>query len=98
VCRGWSPDAFDEGGGPAGDLPVLTTGFGGRAKAVFGVLAVGLAHLLLEQPAAAHDWLDALTGRHEEQTLAYLAEAGLPTRPFAGLAARYLPPPGGQGA
>jgi len=90
VCRGWSPDAFDEDGGPAGDLPVLTAGFGGRAKAVFGALAVGLAHLLLEQPDEARDWLGVVAGRHEEQMLAYLAEAGLPTRPFAGLAARYL--------
>ena len=96
VCRGWSPDAFNEDGAPSGALPVLAAGFGGRAKAVFGALAIGLAHLLLEQPDAAHDWLAALTGRHEEQTLAYLTEAGLPTRPFAGLAARYVPMGGDQ--
>jgi len=96
VCRGWSPDAFIEDGGPSGDLPVLAAGFGGRAKAVFGALAVGLAHLLLQQREAARDWFGVVAGRHEEQTLAYLSEAGLPTRPFAGLAARDLAAAGDQ--
>lgn len=96
VSRGWNPDAYDGCGGPVGDLAALVTAFRGRAAAVFGALAVGLAHLLLGHQGEARSWLAALAGAHEEQALAYLAAAGLPTTPFAGLADTYVEVAGSQ--
>jgi len=90
VSRGWNPDAYDASGVPAGDIGVLTVAFRGRAAAVFGALAVGLAHLLLDQQDEARPWLASLAGPHDAQALAGLSAAGLPTAPFAGLAGSYL--------
>lgn len=90
VCRGWNPDAYDAAGNPGGDLAHLAVAFNGRAAAVFGALAVGLAHLLLGQPDAARPWLAALAAPHEDEILSYIAAAGLPTAPFAGLADLFL--------
>ncbi len=90
VSRGWNPDAYDASGGPVGDLAALAVSFRGPATAVFGALAVGLAHLLLNHNDAARPWFAALAGSHDTQVLAYLAAAGLPTAPFAGLAGGYL--------
>ncbi len=85
VSRGWNPDAFDEQGYPRGDLALLAPAFNGQAAAVYGALAIGLAHLLLDQRAEARAWLDTLAGPREERMLAYLAAGGLPRDAFAGL-------------
>jgi len=85
VSRGWNPDAFDEQGYPRGDLALLASAFSGQAAAVYGVLAIGLAHLLLDQRAEARAWLDTLAGPREERMLTYLAAGGLPRDAFAGL-------------
>jgi len=90
VSRGWNPDAYDEAGHPSGDLAALAAAFNGRPKAVFGALAVGLAHLLLGQEDDARPWFAALAAPHEARALTYLSAAGLPTAPFAGLAGGYL--------
>jgi hypothetical protein len=90
VCRGWNPDAYDAAGRPSGDLAALAVAFNGRAAAVFAIFAVGLAHLLLDQPEEARAWLDIVSGPHEEQMLAALTAAGLPTAPFTGLPAHIL--------
>jgi len=90
VSRGWNPDAFDERGYPRGDLPLLAVAFGGQAAAVYGALAIGLAHLLLDQRDEARAWLDALGGPREEQALTYLAAGGLPRDAFVGLPGRAL--------
>jgi len=85
VSHGWNPDAFDERGLPRGDLALLAPAFNGQAAAVYGALAIGLAHLLLDQLDEARAWLDVLSGPHEEQMLSYLAAAGLPRDSFIGL-------------
>jgi len=85
VSRNWNPDAYDEEGRPRGSLAELSVAFNGRAAAVYGALAVGLAHLLLDQPADARPWLETLSGGREPAMLAALAAAGLPAAPFAGL-------------
>ena len=90
VSRGWNPDAYDAAGGPVGDLAALAVAFRGGAAAVFGALAVGLAHLLLDHVDEARPWLAALAGSHEEQALAYLATAGLLAAPFRSLIDAYL--------
>lgn len=87
VCRGWNPDAYDAAGRLSGDLAALSSAFNGRAAAVFAALAVGLAHLLLDQLEEARAWLAILDGVHEARMLAALAAAGLPATPFSGLPA-----------
>lgn len=84
VCRGWNPDGYDENGRPAGPLAVLGPAFGGSANAVYAALAVGLAHLLLDQRDDARAWLHVLAG-DEPHMLSALASIGLPTGPFEGL-------------
>jgi len=85
VCRGWNPDAYREDGHPAGDLAALARAFNGQGAAVYGVFAVGLAHLLLGQTDAAHDWLETVAGPSEEQMAAYLTATGLRGESFIGL-------------
>lgn len=86
TCRGWNPEAYDVAGRPSGDLVTLARAFNGSATAVFAVLAIGLAHLLLDQADDARAWLAVLTGAGESQMLAALTAAGLPAQPFMGLA------------
>lgn len=90
VCRGWNPDAYREDGHPAGDLAALAHAFNGQGAAVYGVFAVGLAHLLLGQTAQAHDWMETVAGPSEQQMAAYLTATGLQGESFIGLPERAL--------
>ena len=90
VSRGWNPDGFDAQGGPAGDLTALSLAFNGQASAVYSVLAIGLAHLLLDNPALARAWLDVVSGPREETMREFVTAGGLPAAAFAGLPAMAL--------